>query len=133
MPANPGTDRAARPRTHTPVPATHYPPLATLLPTTSPISPHPVTRLGPTFRKRTDQPTAASRRLFRGAEHAPPRKERNAGIYAGHGTEKWPRICFEWARDERGGAVGEKRECARGIPMSARKGWRLQTRPDNRQ
>lgn len=65
MPANPGTDRAAtstnsHPRARHPL--TSRRPLSSLVPSRL----IPLTSLGPTSRKRTDQPTAASRRLFRG-------------------------------------------------------------------
>lgn len=82
-----------------------------------PISPHPVTRLGPTSRKRTDQPTAASRRLFRGAEHAPPRKEKRRNI-CGARNRKMAANLF-WVgetgveRDARGVGRGTTRACAR--------------------
>lgn len=68
-----------RPPTHTPGPChplTSRRPLPSLVPSRL----IPLTSLGPTSRKRTDQPTAASRRLFRGAEHAPPRKEKRRDI-----------------------------------------------------
>lgn len=79
MPANPGTDRAAASTDSHPRachPLTSRRPLPSLVPSRL----IPLTSLGPTSRKRTDQPTAASRRLFRGAEHAPPRKEKRRDI-----------------------------------------------------
>lgn len=80
MPANPGTDRAVHELT--PPSARHPLTSCRPLPGLVPSRLIPLTSLGPTSRKRTDQPTAASRRLFRGAEHAPPpRKEKERQGY----------------------------------------------------
>lgn len=131
LPANPGTDRATSSRTcHTTLfcrplfPASFY------------LVSFRNQRFAPTSRKWTDQPTAASRRLFRG--NASPRKEKRRDVCGAQNRKMtanlfW--VCEERARNVAGECEkrreGKAGACARNC-YATRKGCRSQTGPNNR-